>query len=47
MSGPVVDHLLVSTAGLDGAAAAAGRLGLPVAGGNRDFLDWIGAETAV
>jgi hypothetical protein len=35
VSGPVVDHLLVATAGLDAAAAAAGRLGLPVAGGGR------------
>jgi glyoxalase-like protein len=35
MRGPVVDHLLVATTDLDAAAAAAGRLGLPVAAGGR------------
>jgi glyoxalase-like protein len=35
MSGPVVDHLLVATTDLDAAAAAAGRLGLPVSAGGR------------
>jgi hypothetical protein len=35
VSGPVVDHLLVATADLDGAAAAVGRLGLEVGAGGR------------
>jgi Glyoxalase-like domain len=35
MSGLVVDHVLIAVADLDAAAAAAGRLGLPVAAGGR------------